>query len=293
MNQKKIYITGASHGLGLELTQMFLDEGSVVYTIDRDKHPLEGHERLHHTIADLLKDKLVIPNEEFDIVISNLGTYPGLKYFKELTDQDIENSNKLNILIPTLLARNAAYKKIVFISSVCSQLGFPMLGLYSGAKAYLALLNESLRREGIKTMIVFPYKFNSGMFNEVKDLFTMRTTDVAKAVMCGIKKEKKEIYLPWFSIISPYFRILPTFLQDWIMKKTASYFYGESMARTITSNGILSCIQENNRNFTSKDGKKSNFCFTRNPFNLTTAVYIIFFSLMLYIGYKNYNISIN
>jgi short-subunit dehydrogenase len=218
MENKRICITGGNSGLGLEITKILLRKGAVVYVFDKEEQSFFD-KNLHYSRFDFLNPDLSFLNGmEFDILISNLGTYHGLRKFHDMEYRQIRNMVTLNISVPLYLIKNVHAGKYVIINSVLSQQGFPYLSMYCACKSFMSVLNQSLRREGVDTLIVYPYKFNSGLFSDIKDIFTLKKGNVAECVVDAILKGKKEITLPFVFRYTHVISMMFLPLQDFLIK---------------------------------------------------------------------------
>ncbi|KAF7683386.1 hypothetical protein TCON_1408 [Astathelohania contejeani] len=221
---KKILITGCSSGLGYELTKLLLQEGNEVYGMDKNDIYI-NNALFHFMKMDLRKKYPDLNFIQFDIVISNLGTFTGLKTYDSMEYSEIEDEIRLNILIPLYITKFAKSKKYVFINSVLSQTGFPKLSIYCACKSFISTFNQSLRREGKDTLIVYPYKFRTQMFKEVRNFFAMDTKKVAIQIVAAIKKEKKELYLPFIFKYTHLLSLAWDWFQDGIISIITSCYF--------------------------------------------------------------------
>ena len=158
---KNIIITGASKGIGKELTKKFLQLGHRVLAIARTESNLReisNVENYYYKCIDLensdeIKD-MKIPFDKVDILINNAGILIN-KNFENLSEDDFIKSFKINylaaiILIRTLESRFAENAHIINISTMGAIQGsvkFPTLSAYGGSKAALCHLTEILAEE--------------------------------------------------------------------------------------------------------------------------------------------------
>ncbi|MCB1180379.1 MAG: SDR family oxidoreductase [Leptospiraceae bacterium] len=158
-------VTGASSGIGLEITKKLLEMGISVYGVSRtnpgDKLPQEN---FHFIEADLsnskdMQDKLIplsksIPNINILINSAGVGIF-GLH--EELDFKELENMMYLNLVTPILITRIFLRKMkkikgtIINISSMTSKKSSPLASAYSATKAGLSKFGESLFEEGRKS----------------------------------------------------------------------------------------------------------------------------------------------
>lgn len=217
LKNKKILISGASRGIGLETIKILLQKGAIVHNISRERPPIQNSNLYVH-LADLYT---TIPeiNEFFDIVILNLGVNPGQKLFDELHVEEVKRTIFLNLTVHLLILKTVKYKNVVFVDSILSMVGLPYNSLYCSCKSFISTFNESLRREGVDTYIIYPYKVNTDLFPEIKDFLTLDKKTVAKTIVADIQSGRKERVIPWIFNIVPLLKsILPIFVIDWIAK---------------------------------------------------------------------------
>jgi NAD(P)-dependent dehydrogenase (short-subunit alcohol dehydrogenase family) len=167
-----IIITGASRGIGYELTKLFAaDPKNKVVAISRNRLKLE-HLKRECRSGSVYPAVVDFSNKEFkrditlqvlshistvDILINNAGALV-YKPFEELTPGDIENIFRINVtsqfeflqaLLP-YMGKGQIPTHIVNISSMGGLQGsvkFSGLSAYSSSKAALASLTECLAEE--------------------------------------------------------------------------------------------------------------------------------------------------
>lgn len=167
MEKKKILITGASKGIGLEIAKSLSDSGHRTIATARSGDALSllksrSSENIHTITADLTDQsdiKLIIEfldrnNIKLDGLIHNAGLLIN-KPFTELTDRDWLDMIDINLMAPVRLTRNLIpymnnSSHIVTISSMGGyqeSSKFPGLSGYSTAKGGLTILTECLAVE--------------------------------------------------------------------------------------------------------------------------------------------------
>lgn len=171
MMNKIAIVTGASSGIGLEISRMFSDMGITVYGIGRS---FEGDESFHMIKCDLLekgapekiiKDILDKTGGKLDILINNAGAgYYGLH--EELSPAKISEMVRINLEVPmvltNLLLRKLKESKgdIINISSVTALESSPHGCAYGATKAGLLSFSRSLfdeaRKYGVRVTTILP-----------------------------------------------------------------------------------------------------------------------------------------
>lgn len=212
---KNVLITGGSKGIGFEMAKILLEKGAIVHTLSRTAPEFLSPNLFWHKV-DLLKD---FPEFKiyFDVAILNVGANPGQLKFEDISEDEQERTLYLNLNVHLKVIRRIKCKKIVFIDSILSMTGLPYNSLYCSCKAFIKTFNESLRREGHDTYIIYPYKINTELFSEIKDFFSLDKKYVAQTVIKDIEDNRKERVLPRIFALIPLLNfILPVFALDWI-----------------------------------------------------------------------------
>ena len=154
-----VLITGNSSGMGLALTEKYLEEGWTVYGLSRRGCPL-NHERLHDmtvnlgdldTIADAL-DRLLGDASVLDVVILNAGVLGGIKDMHDTSQADIKTVMRINVwankkIFDWFIDKNTAVWQVVAISSGAANHGKRGWGIYALSKAAFKMLTELYAHE--------------------------------------------------------------------------------------------------------------------------------------------------
>jgi NAD(P)-dependent dehydrogenase (short-subunit alcohol dehydrogenase family) len=181
MSSQKWFITGASSGLGLALTERVLAEGhravAAVRRVDamqelKQKYPaLLEVESLDLTNREQVQ-AVVARHADVDVVANNAGGAV-IGAMEEMTEADIQQQLALNLLapihvtrafLPAMRAKNSG--TLLYVSSVGGRAAFPSGSMYHAAKFGLEGFAESVSQEvaefGIKTIIVEPGSIKTG-----------------------------------------------------------------------------------------------------------------------------------
>jgi 3-oxoacyl-[acyl-carrier protein] reductase len=165
-----IVITGASRGIGFELTKLFSKKGDTVLALARNVSELSNL-NLPNVIPfqfDLLEQDYspILQKIEswsgIDVIINNAGSLIN-KPFREISNQELNDVYQLNVFSPFRLIRDlfpymSSDAHTVNISSVGGVQGsvkFPGLSAYSSSKGALAILTECLAQEFSQTNLRF------------------------------------------------------------------------------------------------------------------------------------------
>ncbi|RJE73063.1 SDR family NAD(P)-dependent oxidoreductase [Reichenbachiella sp. MSK19-1] len=187
--QKIWFITGASKGMGLEITKAALDNGDKVIATSRNTDTLL--EKIEDHEGNLLPIKLDITNEkeikkailksidefgQIDVVVNNAG-YNLLGNIEEISDAEFRKTMDVNVFAMTHIIRNVLPHlrnqksgHIINIASMMGYMSYPANGSYSASKYAVIGLSEALAQEiapfGVKVTILAPGTFRTNFMNE-------------------------------------------------------------------------------------------------------------------------------
>jgi len=242
---KNIIITGASGGIGYQLSKDLIKEGANLALLARRKNVLvDLAEELKPsskiityycdvTSRDSVKAAFDFARKEFgiiDIVILNAGASyrmsveefnPGI--LEEIVNVNLMGMiNCLNEIIPEFIRRKGGV--IVGVSSLAEARGFPRSAAYCSSKAAVTIFLESIRIElkkyKVKVITVKPGFVKTPMTekNEFKMPFLMEVERASGIIIKGIKKEKRIIQFPLPVVIGDkLLKLLPGPLFDYLM----------------------------------------------------------------------------
>ena len=235
---QKVFITGASSGIGEALAYVYASEGAVLalsarrtdrlgQVADRCRE-LGGQPHIYtldvtdQSACQLTAKQFIETAEGIDTVIANAGV--GGK--DKLTSGDPEHINRIlriNILgvtntvipfLPTMKEQKSG--QVVIICSIAGTRGLMGHGGYSASKAALRVMADSweytLRRYSISTTTIYPGWIETEMTANIKNKmwFLMDADTAAKKIIGTINKGKRSYILPWqWNIIEPIMRIIP------------------------------------------------------------------------------------
>lgn len=161
-----VIITGASRGIGFELTKLFLNANYTVIVLTRNITSLQKIENQNLQIIETdLSSKISIDKAIFsikekyqtiDFIINNAGTLVN-KAFESILYSDLEKTYQVNVFAPFYLSQQLmpilgkkTKAHIVNISSMGGFQGsakFTGLASYSSSKAAIAGLTECMAEE--------------------------------------------------------------------------------------------------------------------------------------------------
>lgn len=186
--QKVWFITGASKGMGLEITKAVLNNGDKVIATTRDTETLS--EKVTNYKGNVLHLKLDITKEkdvenaisksiekfgQIDVVVNNAG-YNLLGNVEELSDAEFKETMNVNVfglasiirkVLPHLRKQKSGH--IINTSSMMGYTSYPANGSYSASKYAVIGLSEALAQEvapfGIKVTILAPGSFRTNFMS--------------------------------------------------------------------------------------------------------------------------------
>jgi dehydrogenase/reductase SDR family member 7B len=254
---KKIWITGASSGIGEALAMVLADEGAHLILSARNLAELKrvkmnciGAEQIDIVLLDIsnhdevfkIAKETIAKVGNIDILINNAGI--SQRSLAKDTDFQVDtyiiNIDLLGTIaitkavLPSMLAQKSGH--IVTISSLMGKFGAPLRSGYAAAKHGLHGFFDTLRAEvfddNIKILMVCPgfVKTNISMNAVVGDGSKQGTMDdatdkgldpsvVALKIIKAIRREKEEIYLGGREVMGVYMkRFFPRILSRIVRK---------------------------------------------------------------------------
>jgi NAD(P)-dependent dehydrogenase (short-subunit alcohol dehydrogenase family) len=167
-DRKSVLITGCSSGIGRGIVNEFMQRGWQVFCTIRN---LPQRQHLATELLDKYPDRLTILDLEvtdkiqrdaavkaveatgrLDCLVNNAG-FGLLGALENLSEEQIRYQMEVNFYAPAFLTRDLlpllrqTKGKVVFISSVCGYIGFPLMPAYCASKYGLEGLAESLYYE--------------------------------------------------------------------------------------------------------------------------------------------------
>ncbi len=245
MSALKVFITGASSGIGQALAEHYAKEGAIIGLAARRQDLLNTlqdsltTETMTYALDVRDAEALAGAANDFisrfgapDIVIANAGVSAGtltenrddIKTFKGVID--INLLGMVHTFQPFIESMKQAGKgSLVGIASVAGIRGLPGAGAYSASKAAVIAYLESLRVElsinGIHVTTIAPGYIKTPMtdINEYAMPFLMAPEVAAKKFAQAIAKKKRFIVIPWqMGWLARVMRFLPPWLWDTMMK---------------------------------------------------------------------------
>ncbi len=191
-------VTGASYGLGDEISNRLITLGFKVYGLSRTE-PKIKHKQFIWIQADLLNDSQMpsvlaqIKEDKIDILVNNAG----VAFFKktlEYTDKDFDRMFGLNFKAHVKITQQLFAKLtgglIITISSLSDRYPDPMFGLYGSSKTALNIFFETMAAENtnVKIINILPSYVDTPMQHGLHDntnfdwSICMKPIDIANAI---------------------------------------------------------------------------------------------------------------
>ncbi len=221
MNKKTIFVTGATSGVGLKITELLVAQGHIVYATGRNEVALKTLQRLGANViqADLTSltaiDKVCAQLLALDVAIFSAGVGK-FAIAPMLSDEDITQMVELNIRVPIYLAKRIATKMIareqgqlIFIGSQAGKVATPKASVYAATKHAIVGFTNGLRMElapyNIKVTAIHPGPIDTPFLDKVNDESGYRESlgrllltpeEVAQATVKTIERPVREVNLP-------------------------------------------------------------------------------------------------
>lgn len=207
-------VTGASTGIGKEISIKLSDNNYHVLLVSRKKSKLQevekqikknGNDCTSFSIDVSNEDEinqlqLYVDNNHIDVLINNagIGIFNGIQNISEQEwDQQINTNLKGSFLMTKLVVDTMIRKKtgkIVFINSVAGLNPYPFSSAYVaskyGLRGFSASLREELREHNVKVISIHPGAINTPFWDNVKADFSkedmLSPEDVANTTLSAI-----------------------------------------------------------------------------------------------------------
>lgn len=239
---RKVFITGASSGLGLALARRYAAQGATLGLCGRREAALRelagslpGN---HHCYAFDVRDRAALHEAagdfigrcagKVDAVIASAGISAGT-----LTEHPEDHEVFRAIFETNVLATEATFEpfiapmraarsgRLVGIASVAGIRGLPGAGAYSASKAAVIAYCESLRNElagsGVRVVTIAPGYIRTPMtaHNPYRMPFLMDADAFALRAHAAIERGTRYAVIPWqMGVVARLMRLLPAALYD-------------------------------------------------------------------------------
>ena len=218
---KLYWITGASSGIGAELARLMAAQGHSVAISARRRESLDevaqaNPDRIHPYALDVtdrnaVKDVISAIESDLgpiDVAVLNAGAYtptPVKDFRAEIVEQMMQVNvvgiaNILEDLMPRMMERRSG--QLALMASVAGYRGLPMAAGYSGSKAAVIAMAQSLKAEldgyNVKVQAICPGFVRTPLTdqNEFPMPFLMEVSDAAQRIADGLDSASFEIAFP-------------------------------------------------------------------------------------------------
>jgi short-subunit dehydrogenase len=241
----KVFITGASSGIGQALAQEYAHQGAILGLVARRGPLLKSLQAQFTTpcsiyVADVRdEDAMQAAAKDFiqqhgmpDIVIANAGVSAGTltenkadtATFKALIDINV--IGMVNTFQPFMAGMKKAQQgSLVGIASIAGVRGLPGAGAYSASKAaaiaYLESLRVEMSKDRVMVTTIAPGYIKTPMtdINQYPMPFLMAPEVAAQKFAKAIKQKRRFVVIPWqMGWLARLMRFLPPWLWDFAMK---------------------------------------------------------------------------
>jgi short-subunit dehydrogenase len=216
---KRIWVTGASTGIGAALARELADRGASVAISARsaDKLTQVAAGRMHVEPLDVTDRTGTVAAGAavraalggLDVVVANAGTWSQFRvdqwdsqaFADHLAINLMGTVHTLEAVVPTMLEQGTG--RIVGTASVAGYRGLPGSEAYGASKAALLNLFESLRGSlgprGIVVQTLSPGFVRTPMTdrNDFPMPFLISAEASARAIAAGMTRDKAEVVFPW------------------------------------------------------------------------------------------------
>ena len=244
-NQKKIWITGASSGIGKALAEKFATEGWKVAASARRKeilNEMSNHENIFSYPLDVTNQdqinasfkKIIEDFKGLDLCVFSSGTYdPKLEQGINIKQNKFVMETNFFGVLYSINAVESYFKEkkgghISIVSSIAAYRGLPNSSGYGPSKAALTNLAESLyfdfKKHNVRISLVSPGFIKTPLTdkNEFPMPFIKSPEFAANKMFNGLTKSKDfEIHFPkQLTLLLKFLRILPYKIYLFLIDKT-------------------------------------------------------------------------
>ncbi|MCX9157381.1 SDR family oxidoreductase [Niveibacterium sp. 24ML] len=246
-SRQRVFLTGASSGIGEALARHYAAQGAVLGLVARGAEKLgalvaslpgEGHMALSADVADLpamraAADAFIARHGVPDLVIANAGISVGVltEHAEDLpVFEAVLRTNVLGLFatfhpfIAAMRARGSG--RLVGIASVAGVRGLPGGSAYSASKSaavkYLEALRVEMRSSGVKVVTIAPGYIRTPLtaVNPYKMPFILEADEAARRFARAIEAGVSYTVIPWqMGLVARLLAMAPNWLFDRVFAK--------------------------------------------------------------------------
>jgi len=213
LSNKKILITGGATGIGLGLTERFLEENNTVIICSRNsstlKDVLDKYPDVIIKVCDLSKEEerenlfnwISIEHSDLNILINNAGIEQDIPIYNKDFYKKAEEEIKINIEAPIHLSSLfQTLKSLEVIMNVTSAVAFVPksdIAIYCATKAFLHSFTLSLRHllkeKNIEVIEIIPPEINTNLGGNNKHILATPVSIFIDSIFKQLSENKNEI----------------------------------------------------------------------------------------------------
>lgn len=226
---RRVLVTGASRGIGLEFVRQFLERGDRVFAACRDPenaHQLQAYasDRLHLITLDVADERSIessyavvrAQTDALDVLINNAGIMNDDDELGSLTFDNLLHILRINAVAPMLIAqryldllRRGSTPKLVSLSSEHGAIALKPDGGPFGYSASKAALNMFMRTmafeaQGVTTILVDPGWVQTDMGGAHASLTPDQSVEGLIAVIDAVGQEHNGGFYRWDGELMPW-----------------------------------------------------------------------------------------
>lgn len=221
-NQRVVWLTGASSGIGYCLAEKLIEQGAKLIVTARSEEKLLALKKINPTNVTVLACDLSDANaisyltQRLNAITRNLDTVilnAGNCEYVDIDKFDVDLIRRVNAVnydgfvqcvaaaLP-LLKASTNNPHLVGVSSAAAFIGLPRSEAYGGSKAamrhFLQCLRLDLAPYKITTSIVYPGFVDTPLTrkNDFPMPFLMTTNEAVEKILAGLRKQSLEIAFP-------------------------------------------------------------------------------------------------
>lgn len=234
-----VLITGATSGIGRQLTIDYANEGYTVWACGRDEYKLKELRDLSENILTLRFD--ISSLENVKTYLNKLEPVPSLWIFNAGNCEYIDNGEmdaeltarvfQANVFglvncIEAAQAQFATGHRIAAVGSIASEVALPRAEAYGASKAAVSYIARSLSVDlkslGVAVSTIFPGFVKTPLTD--KNTFSMpmivSVEEASASIRQGLSQGKANIYFPRnFTLILRLIALLPYGWQSYLVRK--------------------------------------------------------------------------